>query len=412
MLKTNQLHIKYFLTSLVMLLPVTGIADSKVIHIYQDADLSNSVESSKSIQKGIELAFDEIGNEIDGYKVKFKYLDHRGNVARSKLNYQEFLDDSQALAIYSGIHSPPLIKNRSFINEQKALTLVPWAAGGPITRHPSTENWIFRLSVDDTQAGGVIIDSALSKQGCENPHLLLEQTPWGDSNLKSMSKALDKHGISNVSVTRFGWNLKEQGARVIVRDIKSQGSDCIVLVGNTREGTVLVREMTQYPVEERLPIISHWGITSGAFTDSLTAKDREGIDLRFIQTCFAFTNVDQSDFAQAVFSNLKRYTQGDIEHPKDLKPAVGFIHAYDLTKLLIQAIRQTGLTGDIGRDRNSIRLALENIQEPVEGLVKTYNAPFSVFDENTNPNAHEALSSNNYCMGAYGPENQILVSLD
>jgi len=134
-----------------------SLAEEKVLYIYQDADLSHHSESSEAIQKGIEVAFNEIDNLIDGYKVEFKYLDHRGNVIRSKRNYQQFIADANALAIYSGIHSPPLIKNRSFINENQALTLVPWAAGGPITRYPSKENWVFRLSVDDTKAGPVIL---------------------------------------------------------------------------------------------------------------------------------------------------------------------------------------------------------------------------------------------------------------
>ncbi len=172
------------------------VAEDKVIHIYQDADLSTHNQSSKAIQLGIESAFAEIDNKINGYNVAFKYLDHRGNVVRSKRNYKKFLDDSNALVIYSGLHSPPLIKNRTFINENKALTLVPWAAGGPITRYPSKENWIFRLSVDDTQAGQVIVDHAMNAQKCQRPHLLLEDTPWGSSNLKSMSKAL-KTIISN-----------------------------------------------------------------------------------------------------------------------------------------------------------------------------------------------------------------------
>ena len=123
---------KYLLIIIATLLPTFVMAkNSKVMYIYQDADISSHKASSVAIQRGIELAFDEIDNEIDGYKFEFKYLDHRANVVRSKRNYQTFLNDTNALAIYSGIHSPPLIRNREFINTQKALTLVPWAAGGP-----------------------------------------------------------------------------------------------------------------------------------------------------------------------------------------------------------------------------------------------------------------------------------------
>ena len=385
-------------------------SNEKVLYIYQDADISNHKESSESIQMGIELAFDEIGNTIEGYKVAFKYLDHRGNVIRSKRNYQTFLNDPNALAIYSGVHSPPLIKNRSFINQNGALTIVPWAAGGPVTRYPSKENWVFRLSVDDTRAGPVIIDFAINNMGCKKPHLLLEDTPWGDSNLESMSKALKHHNIDKPDVIRFSWNLKQKGARQLLQDIENDNSDCIVLVANAVEGAVIIQEVVDLPKSRRLPILSHWGITGGNFHEKVTAEEREKIKLFFIQSCFSFTNKKQTPLAKKVFSHLKSYSKNKINKPADLKAAPGFIHAYDATKILIQAIRQAGLTGNVKQDRAAIRLALENIKAPVQGLVKNYTKPFSVFDEKSNQNAHEALHKENYCMGSYGTADEVLLN--
>ena len=61
-----------------LLMPIPIFAQDstqgKVLHIYQDADLSRHSESSKAIQQGIEVAFSEIDNQIEGYKVVFKYL--------------------------------------------------------------------------------------------------------------------------------------------------------------------------------------------------------------------------------------------------------------------------------------------------------------------------------------------------
>lgn len=393
-----------------LFLSLPAYSQEKTIHIYQDADISRHQESSEAIQKGIEVAFNEINNEIKGYKVDFKYLDHRGNVIRSKRNYKTFINDPNALVIYSGIHSPPLIKNRAFINENKALTLVPWAAGGPITRYPSKENWVFRLSVDDTQAAPVIIDFAINNKQCKKPNLLLENTPWGDSNLANMTKELAKHGINSPLVTRFNWNIKKQGARKLLRGIVDEGSDCIVLVSNAVEGAVIINEITNLAFNKRLPIISHWGITGGDFHEKINAQQREELDLHFIQSCFSFTNSVQSTLSKKVFIQLKKYSKGKIAETKDLKSAVGFIHAYDLTKLLIQAIQQTELTGNILKDRNAIRLALENINTPIQGLIKNYNKPFSIFDKNTNTNAHEALYTKDYCMGSYGSSDEILIA--
>lgn len=393
---------------LLLFAPQLEAAD-KVITIYQDADLSNHSESAKSIQLGIELAFDEIGNEIAGHKVKFKYLDHRGNVLRSKRNFQKFVNDPTALAIYSGIHSPPLIKNRTLINQLKALTLVPWAAGGPVTRHPSPENWIFRLSIDDTLAGPVLVNFAMGGGKCRRPHLLLEDTPWGDSNLASMSAALANYNITAPDLTRFNWNLSASGARLYLRQIVDNNADCILLVANAIEGAVIAEALLDIPVEKRPAIISHWGIVAGKFQEIITAEKRAELDLHFIQTCFAFTNKSQSVFVQNVFEKLQKFTKGDIAKPADLKAATGFIHAYDLTKLLIVAIGKAGLSGDIEKDRDAVRQALEAIEGPIEGLVKTYSRPFSIFDEVENRRAHEALNLEDFCMGKFGKSDEVLL---
>jgi len=392
-----------------MSLPLASSAEEKRYTIYQDADLSHHAESSEAIQKGIELAFDEVGNVVDGYAIDFKYLDHRGNVVRSKINYETFLADEHALAIYSGVHSPPLIKNRAFINENEALTLVPWAAGAPITRYPSSKNWVFRLSVDDTFAGPVLIDFAMNDKKCKSPHLLLENTPWGESNLKSMSKALATRGKNAPNVTRFSWNIKNKAAHTLLRKIRESGDDCIMLVANAIEGTLIINAMTELPLKKRTPIISHWGITGGKFHETITAEKRTNLDLHFIQTCYAFTNATQTEFQKRVFSQLKEYMKGDIKAPKDLKAAVGFIHGYDITKLFIAAIKQAGLTGVKAHDANAIRIALENLKAPVQGLVKKYTKPYSTFNATTHSDAHEALHTNDYCMGYYGPDDEILL---
>lgn len=398
----------FFIVVLALLAPITGHSQDQVLRIYQDADLSNHKESSLAIQHGIEVAFDEVGNEVQGYKIAFEYLDHRGNVIRSKRNYQQFLDDPSALAIYSGIHSPPLIRNRTFINENKALTLVPWAAGGPVTRHPSPENWIFRLSVDDMRAGATIIDYAIGQKKCRSPRLLLEDTPWGHSNRDSMSKALLKYEIEIPSITLFGWNLQQQGARILLRKIAASGNDCVILVANAIEGAVIAEAMLSLPEGKRMPIISHWGITGGNFHETITKDKRQQLDIKFIQTCFAFTNEEQSPLAQSVFSRLKEKSMGNIEQPRDLKSAVGFIHAYDMTKLLIAAMGQVQLSGDMVQDRDAIRLALENLQTPVQGLVTQYQRPYTQFNAE-NINAHEALHEEHYCMAHYGDDNEIII---
>ncbi|WP_315979972.1 hypothetical protein [Aliamphritea spongicola] len=98
----------------------------------------------------------------------------------------------------------------------------------------------------------------------------------------------------------------------------------------------------------------------------------------------------------------------DVISARDIKAPAGFIHAYDLTRLMIAAIEQAGLTGDVIADRAAIRAALNRLQVPVEGLIKTYRQPFSAFSPDQ-PDAHEALGTEDLRMARYNGQGNIIL---
>jgi branched-chain amino acid transport system substrate-binding protein len=403
-------YLSHFLYAF-LLVSVSGLVESnddKVIKLYHDADWFNHVESAESIWRGVETALSEVNHRVQGYRLELVKKDHSGNVVRSLRNMKEFMEDDNALALISGIHSPPLIKHRRFINENKLLTLVPWAAGGPITRYPSEENWIFRVSVDDTKAGGVLVDYALTHKQCRAPHLVLENTPWGESNLNNMTAALKQRGHESIHVTRFNWNMKSYTAQSLLQSIVQQQADCIILVANTREGAEIAKVMASLPEPQRIPIISHWGITAGHFHEFVNKGMRQRIDVSFIQSCFSFIKSPLSVKGEQVFEAAKALYPTQIKTPMDIHSPVGFIHAYDMTLILLQALNAVTLTDDMPKNRDAVRLALESLEAPIPGLIKTYQQPFGRFSE-TNMDAHEALGAKDYCMAKYGDNDEIIL---
>ena len=133
----------------ISLLASLGMAASPLapIHIYLDADMTGAKSSTVSIERGIRTALAENGNMLGGRPVELMVLNHRGNSARSLANLKKYLVDQDALAVFAGLHSPPLLAHRQFINDNQILVLDPWAAAGPITRPPDGNNWIDRKSV-------------------------------------------------------------------------------------------------------------------------------------------------------------------------------------------------------------------------------------------------------------------------
>ncbi|WDE09619.1 ABC transporter substrate-binding protein [Thalassomonas haliotis] len=374
--------------------------------LYLDADFTHSKTAGYAIKQGIMLALAENNYQIQNYRFELVLKDHKGNSLRSKNNLESFLADPRALAVFSGLHSPPLLANKSYINNQQILVLDPWAAAGPITRSKGKENWIFRLSIDDYKAGYTISKYAIN-QGFKKPYLLLENTGWGRSNEKTMTRALNAKGINPVGIEWFNWGIGKSHARLLLRKILTSRADVIFFVGNAPEAKTFVRAMLDLPAKTRLPFRSHWGITGGDFALVINAEMRKAIDLQFIQTRFSFLNRPLSSFAQKVLSNaITEFPE--ISSPYDIKAQTGFVHGYDLTRLLIAAIRQAGLTGKAKQDRQAIHRALEHLSEDVTGLLKTYRRPFQPYDKNT-PNAHEALDQQDYTMGYYGNRNEVLL---
>ena len=152
--------------------------------------------------------------------------------------------------------------------------LDPWAAAGPITRTKNANNWIFRLSIDDSNAGTFISKQAI-KEGFNKPYLLLEDTGWGRSNKNTMEKALAVTNIKPNGITWFNWGLGINHAKLLLREVQASGADVIFFVGNANEGKTFAKAMLALEKELHLPIRSHWGITGGDFTEVIDYQARE-----------------------------------------------------------------------------------------------------------------------------------------
>ena len=87
---------------------------------------------------------------------------------------------------------------------------------------------------------------------------------------------------------------------------------------------------------------------------------------------------------------MKKYPQ--IKGPEDIFAPVGTANAYDAMHLIALAIAQAGST-----DGDKVRDALEDLKGKYEGLIKTYEHPFSKTE-------HDALGPTDYIMVRYEGE--------
>jgi branched-chain amino acid transport system substrate-binding protein len=187
-----------------------------------------------------------------------------------------------------------------------------------------------------------------------------------------------------LSIVRTAWyNWRDTTLVDKYQALRRAGAQAVLLVANDDEAAILVREVAALPKQERIPILSHWGITGGEFA-AQAGPALGQVDLSVIQT-FSFFNADKAMVARFLASAAR---VSKVRRIEDIKGPVGAAHAYDLTHILARAIDIAGST-----DRKAVRDALERVG-PWRGLVKTYAPPFA-------PGRHEALGPRELIMARY-----------
>ncbi|WP_068241208.1 ABC transporter substrate-binding protein [Tritonibacter horizontis] len=375
-------------------------ASAETLDIFIDADFSKSRASASAIELGIKTALEEVDNQLGGYDIRLVPKDHRTNVKRSHRHIQELGASETALLMFGGMHSPQYLSYRDYINENQILTLLPWSAAGPITRAaPGHENWLFRLSVDDYQSGEFLVNAAITQGGCQSISLLLLDTGWGLANRTTLEAALAAHDLSANQVAFFPTSIGDAGAGALAAKLATDSPDCIIMLSNWHNGAAMINAMRKHLPDVK--IFSHWGITGGAFAEQVPHETRAALSLSVLQTCGLRRERDGNALLQWVL----RRALPDAQGLADVSAPTGFVHGYDLTRILIAAADQAATTpawqGSIVDKRRALKSALESLSRPVTGILKTYQTPFSAYDPQTAPNAHEALGLADLCLARF-----------
>lgn len=372
-----------------LLAPCQLLAAPPVI-IGLDADMSSiAAQGGEAIKRGALIAIHELNQNggVLGRQFELRVKDHRGNPARGIDNIDDFAMDSNVVAILGGVHTPVALRELDSIHRNSIPYLDPWAAGTPIIDNGFEPNFAFRLSVRDQYAGPFLIEQAL-KRGYSKPALLLEQTPWGKSNHKAMTEAIQANSMEAAPVEWFNWGVDDLMPQIDA--LRKANADVILLVANAPEGAVLIKNLAALPEEQRIPVISHWGIIGGDFP-AVAGSALEKVQLSFLQTFSFFNPPDRERADQVLQHHCELF---DVCDAADITASVGLAHAYDLVHILKRAIELAG-----GTDRALVRDALEKVQG-YPGLTRHLSQPFT-------PTRHDALDESSFQLGQFDKKGTI-----
>jgi len=384
----SRMFSSFALCMIMLLCVVTARAAEKApVLVGLDGELGlDGSFSAQAIELGLRTAIVEInaaGGVLGGRPIELVSKDNRGVLARSVRNNAEFASMPNLVAVFGGRFSPSIIAQLPTLHEMKLPYLAVWSAGDPIIDNGMQPNYVFRLSLRDSLAMPKLLKSA-EQRGFDKVGLLLINNSWGSSNLAAAEKYM--LGVKNQQIVDIAWfNFKDPTLIKQYKKLTDAGAKAVLLVAND-EGAILVHEVAALPPSQRVPIISHWGITGGSFFKH-TAAALQKVDLSVIQT-FSFFTADKQMLAR--FMKTAAQT-GGIKRIEDIRAPVGVAHAYDLMHILAKAINLAHST-----ERSAIRDALEKVPEH-QGLVKLYQPPFT-------PTRHEALGPEELLMARFNRE--------
>lgn len=259
-----------------------------------------------------------------------------------------------------------------------------WAAGTPITQNGAKENYVFRVSAVDELVDEALVQYAIDKFDMQKPGMILINNPWGESNEKGFTKALEKRDMANAGIERF--ETSDSDVVPQLSRLKANGADTLLMVANVAPSAQVVKSLDRMGWD--VPIVSHWGPAGGRFGE-LAGKNADKV--HFIQT-FTFSN-DETGKGADVLRELKtRFPE--IKTLADVTPAVGIANAYDAMHLAALAIEKAEST-----EGPAVREGFYGI-DSYDGLIKTYTQPFT-------PDNQDALGPDDYVFTHF-VDNQIV----
>ncbi|HYG85590.1 MAG TPA: ABC transporter substrate-binding protein [Azospirillum sp.] len=345
--------------------------------------------SAQAVEMGARIAAEEInaaGGVLGGRMIEVLVRDDRSVPARAIRNIEEFAADPAVVAVMCGKYSPIVVESVPVVQALRIPLLDPWAAADPITEHGGTPDYIFRLSMRDSWAMRAMAEHARAR-GIGKVGLLLPNTEWGRSSERAFRRLAEAGNAPRIAGAEwYYWGEPSLGTQY--QNLLRAGAEMLILVANEREGVLLVKEMAALPAGQRLPVLSHWGITGGTFFENAGAALGQ-VDVAVVQT-YSFLGADDP-VARRVTAAAARLGAPDARR---IPSPVGVAHAYDLVHILARAVERAG-----SADRAAVRDALEEVRDH-QGLVKFLSRPFE-------PGRHEALSPSDVFLARYAPDGAI-----
>ncbi len=333
-----------------------------------------------SMRDGVRLAASEINaaGGILGRKIELIERDDQADNGRGVQVAQELINKEGVVADLGYINTGVSLASQRFFQEAKIPVINNVATGSIVTKQflppEFADNYIFRTSANDTIQSSMIVEEAIDVRHFKKVAILADSTNYGQLGRADLEKALAAKGITPVAVEKF--NIKDVDMTAQLLKSKEAGAQAILTYGIGPELAQIANGMEK--LGWKVPMIGSWTLSMGNFIDN-AGKNGEGALMP--QTFIQEPNTPKRKAFIAAY--LKAYNPANGRIPSPVSAAQG----YDSMYLMAAAIKQAGSTDGV-----KVREALENLNTKIDGVVTTYDHPY------THDN-HEAIARSMVVMG-------------
>ena len=332
-----------------------------------------------SMRDGVRLATKEINaaGGINGNKIVLVERDDEAKNERGVQIAQELINNEKVVATLGYINTGVALASQRFYQDAKIPVMNNVATGSILTKQfpNAPENYVFRNAAPDNIQAPLIAKEAVEKRGLKRVAILADSTNYGQLGREDLEKALKTYGVTPVATEKF--NIGDVDMTSQLLKAKNAGADVILTYAIGPELAQIANGMAKLGWKK--PMIGSWTLSMASFIDT-AGKNGDGATMPQTYIQSPSTTPKRKAFQDAYVKEFKP-KNNNIASP------VSAAQGYDSVYLLAAAIKQANST-----EGPKIIAALQDLKTPVDGVVITYNKPFSAAD-------HDAIKTKDVVMG-------------
>jgi branched-chain amino acid transport system substrate-binding protein len=346
-----------------------------------------------STRDGSKLAIAEInaagGIPVGGKKLKIEFIerDDEAKNERGAIIAQELASMKDLAGVIGSVNTGVVMAGDKHLQEAGITKIIcPAAGSASLTQwadkpgQPGPKDLsIFRFAAHDGIQASMVVEEAINRKYAKVA-VLHDATNYGVSGRDDMLDQIKKQGNKLQVVTTEKFNIGDKDMSAQLLKAKALGAQAVLVWGIGPELAAIANGMAK--LGYKAPLIGGWTFSMSNYIENAGANGNG--------TLMPQTFIEEPINARAkAFIEGYHKAYGVTRIPSPVSAAQG----YDAVLIFAAAVKQAGTT-----DSRKIKAALEDLKEPVDGVIARWVKPYSKWNP-ADFTTHEAFRREQTVMG-------------